>query len=105
MMDKPSFNEAMELLHSQPSGEKRKLNKLLREHFKNKIGVSLSVKEADYYVQGFADIRRQCNELAAKNVHSNDKSHFQALVFDRYPTINSELKEQWIQAAYFATFR
>ena len=104
-MDKPSFNEAMELLHSQPSGEKRKLNKQLREHCKNMIGVSLTVKEADYYVQGFSDIRSQCYELAAKNFHSDDKSDFQALVFDRYPAINSELKKQWIKAAYFATFR
>ena len=104
-MDKPSFNEAMEFLYSHPTDEKRKLNKLLRDHYKNKIGVRLSVKEADHYVQGFVDIRRQCIELAAENFHSNDKSDFQALVFDRYPIINSKLKSQWIQEAYFAAFR
>ena len=104
-MDKFSFNEAMELLYSHPTDEKRKLKKLLRDHCRDMIDVRLSVKEADHYVQGFLEIRRQCIELAAENFHSNDKSDFQALVFDKYPSISSELKSKWIQESYFAAFR
>jgi hypothetical protein len=104
-MDKLSFNEAMEFLYSHPTHEKRKLNKLLRDHYKDKIGARLSVKEADPYVQRFMEIRRQCIELAAENFHSNNKSDFQARIFDKYPTISSELKNKWIQESYFAAFR
>jgi len=104
-MDNLSFNEAMEFLYSHPTNEKRKLNKLLRDHCKDKIGVSLSVKEADHYVHGFVEIWRQCIELAAENFHSNEKSDFRALIFDKYPTISTELKSKWVQEAYFAAFR
>ena len=104
-MDKLCFSEAMEFLYSQPTNEKRKLNKLLREHCKQNVGIRLSVKEADHYVQGFLEIRKQCIELAAENFHSNDKSDFQTLIFDKYLTISSELKSRWIQEAYFAAFR
>ena len=95
----------MEFLYSCPTHEKRKLNKLLRDHYKDKIGVRLTVKEADTYVQGFTYIRTQCFELAAENFHANDKADFQTLIFDKYPTINSELKSKWIQEAYFTVFR
>jgi len=104
-MDKLSFNDAMEFLYFHPTNEKRKLNKLLRDHCKDKVGVRLSVKEADHYVQGYTDIQRQCIELAAENFNTNDKSDFQALIFDKFPTISSELKSKWIQESYFAAFR
>lgn len=104
-MDKLSFSEAMEFLYCQSTNEKKKLNKLLREHCKQNIGNRLSVKEADPYVQGFIEIRGKCIELAAENFHANDKSDFQALIFDRYPKISSELKSRWIQEAFFVAFR
>ena len=104
-MDKLSFNDAMEILYSLPTSEKRKLNKLLRDYSNDKLRIRLSTKEADYYVQGFTDIRRQCMELASENFHSKNEIDFQTLIFDKFPTLSSELKGKWIQEAYFAAFR
>lgn len=104
-MHKISFNDAMEFLYSRSTTDRRKLNKLLRNYCENANGTRLSVKEADHYVQGFKDIRKQCLDLAAENFHSNDKSDFQTRIFDKYPAISTELKSTWIQESYFAAFR
>lgn len=100
-----TFNQAMEKLYHFSSRDKRELNKLFRCYCVDEFKVKLSVKEADYYVLSFSNMRKECLELASKSLCNNEKFDFEDLIFSNYPELSEQLKNEWIQEAHLAVFR
>lgn len=104
-MSKMTFNNAMKILDSAYSSDKRSLNKLFRDAVKKEYDTKLSVKDASLYVDNYYKILDECYQIVIGQFNDKAKPDFDALVFYKYPEICQELKSKWIQRLYFSVFR
>ena len=106
-MDATIYNAAMKSMLSYPSIQKRLLKSHLRNAFAKEHGVDIQSEDATRLVEDYRAINNACYEFAAETFSKNSPtvSEFHGRIYERYPQLDSDLRDNWINVAMLAQFR